>query len=65
MNVPKELWQDRLLLFFLLQSILVQIRAEIMSDPRARLDPNPNREYSEYEAKDAFERMVQRYGWNK
>ena len=49
----------------ILQSILVQIRAEIMSDQQARLDSNPDRPYDEAEAKQAFERMVQRYGWNK
>lgn len=48
-----------------LQSILIQVRAEIMSDGNAQLDANPDREYSEFEAKDAFERMVRRYGWNK
>lgn len=48
-----------------IEGILVQVRAEIMSDPRARLASNPDHEYSETEAKSAFERMVQRYGWNK
>ena len=47
------------------QSILIQVRAEIMSDGNAQLDANPDREYSEFEAKDAFEQMVRRYGWNK
>ncbi|XP_052232724.1 ubiquitin-conjugating enzyme E2 Q2-like isoform X1 [Dreissena polymorpha] len=46
-----------------IESILVQIRAEIMSDQNARLDSNPDREYGEAEAKDAFKRMVERYGW--
>ena len=36
-----------------------------MSDPKARLDHNPDHEYSESEARVAFERMVQRYGWNR
>eukprot|EP00731_Ephydatia_muelleri_P027031 Em0018g1131a len=46
--------------------ILVQVRAEIMSDLNAQLDPNnPDQEYSESEAKTAFERMVQKYGWNR
>ena len=36
-----------------------------MSDPNARLASNPDSEYSESEAKVAFERMVQRYGWNR
>ena len=48
-----------------LQSIMVQIRCEIMSDPNTRLDSNPDRPYDEAEAKQAFERMVARYGWNK
>ena len=48
-----------------IEGILVQVRAEIMSDPRARLAPNPDQQYSEAEAKDSFERMVQRYGWNR
>ena len=48
-----------------IEGILVQVRAEIMSDPRARLAANPDLEYSEDEAKAAFERMVQRYGWNR
>ena len=47
------------------QSILIQVRAEIMSDKNAQLDVTPDREYSDFEAKDAFERMVRRYGWNK
>ena len=48
------------------QSILVQVRAEIMSDPKAQLDPSQtDQEYSESEAKMAFERMVQKYGWNR
>ena len=48
-----------------IEGILIQVRAEIMSDSRARLDPNSDREYTEGEAKSAFERMVQRYGWNR
>jgi len=51
--------------FYCFQSILVQIRSEILSDPRVRLDGNPDKEYGEAEAKDAFRRMVDRYGWNK
>ncbi|KAL5466769.1 hypothetical protein EMCRGX_G030918 [Ephydatia muelleri] len=49
-----------------IEGILVQVRAEIMSDLNAQLDPhNPDQEYSESEAKTAFERMVQKYGWNR
>ena len=52
--------------FSLFKSILVQIRAEIMSDPKARLDSSRyGTDYSEVEAKDAFERMVRKYGWNR
>ena len=47
------------------QSMLIQVRAEIMSDKRAQLDTYPDREYNETEARQAFERMVRRYGWNK
>lgn len=60
--------QKHVLLSLSLQSILVQIRAEIMSDPNVRLDDSPltrYREYTEQEAKDAFERMVRKYGWNR
>ena len=46
--------------------ILVQIRSEIMSDSQASLDMNDaDRPYGEQEARDAFNRMVKRYGWNK
>ncbi len=46
------------------QSMLVQIRAEIMSDSNTRLDAtHPDREYDKQEAKTAFIRMVQKYGW--
>ena len=51
-------------MFVLFQSILVQIRAEILSDPNACLeDKNPDREYDVAEARSAFKRMTQRYGW--
>ncbi|XP_064641458.1 ubiquitin-conjugating enzyme E2 Q2-like [Lineus longissimus] len=49
-----------------LEGILVQIRSEILSDPNTRLCPRePDKPYDEVEAKQAFERMVQKYGWNK
>ncbi|KAL4235318.1 hypothetical protein ACF0H5_006953 [Mactra antiquata] len=48
-----------------IEGILVQIRSEIMSDPNTRLDSNPDKAYNETEARNAFERMVQRYGWQK
>ncbi|XP_052817642.1 ubiquitin-conjugating enzyme E2 Q1-like [Mya arenaria] len=47
-----------------IEGILVQIRSEIMSDKNTRLDSNPDRQYTETEAKDAFHRMVKRYQWN-
>ncbi|XP_064393657.1 ubiquitin-conjugating enzyme E2Q-like protein 1 isoform X2 [Halichondria panicea] len=49
-----------------IESILVQIRSEIISDPNTRLDSGrPDVEYSESEATVAFERMVHKYGWNR
>lgn len=49
-----------------IESILVQVRCEILSDPNASLDlTNPDRAYTEQEAREAFDRMVIRYGWNK
>lgn len=36
-----------------------------MSDPKARLDLYSCGDYSESEARQAFERMVRRYGWNR
>lgn len=49
-----------------IEMILVQIRSEIMSDSQASLDMNDaDRPYGEQEARDAFNRMVKRYGWNK
>ena len=47
------------------QSILIQIRATIMSDSQAQLDRDANHPYTEREARDAFARMVDKYGWNK
>ena len=41
---------------------LIQVQAEIMSDENAQLDPTSDREYSEFEAKDASERMVRDTG---
>jgi len=47
-----------------LESILIQVRTEILSDPKASLDSSkPNVPYSEEEAKVAFTRMLQKYGW--
>ncbi|XP_060080666.1 ubiquitin-conjugating enzyme E2 Q2-like [Ylistrum balloti] len=47
-----------------IEAILVQIRSEIMSDPNAQLERNDSdRPYEEQEARDAFTRMVKRYGW--
>eukprot|EP00042_Codosiga_hollandica_P051797 m.644463 g.644463 ORF g.644463 m.644463 type:complete len:168 (+) comp58352_c0_seq20:2162-2665(+) len=48
-----------------LENVLVQLRAEIMSDPNAQLDKSSrvNQAYDEHEAKQAFQRMCRRYGW--
>lgn len=49
-----------------IENILVQIRCEILSDPNAQLDlNNANTAYTQSEARAAFQRMVQRYGWDK
>ncbi|XP_077983231.1 ubiquitin-conjugating enzyme E2 Q1-like [Glandiceps talaboti] len=48
-----------------IESILIQIRSEIMSDNNAQLDHDADKCYDEASAKQAFERMVARYGWNK
>ena len=61
-SVGLNSWTDYL---FFLQSILVQIRSEILSDPNCRLDLSSDVGYSEQEAKEAFDRMVLKYGWNK
>jgi len=47
------------------QSILIQIRSTIMSDSQAQLDRDADHAYTEREARDAFTRMVAKYGWNK
>ena len=36
-----------------------------MSDDDAQLDRDADRAYTEHEARDAFMRMVAKYGWNK
>lgn len=36
-----------------------------MSDKNTGLAKDSNRQYSEDEARDAFDRMVSKYGWNK
>jgi len=45
------------------ESVLVQIRTEIASDPKARLDLASDHEYDEVEARRAFDRMCAKYGW--
>ncbi|KAJ8303307.1 hypothetical protein KUTeg_019703 [Tegillarca granosa] len=48
------------------KSILICVRSEIMSDPKACLDSaKGDQKYSEEEARAAFRRMVQRYNWDK
>ncbi|XP_076437807.1 uncharacterized protein LOC143276986 [Babylonia areolata] len=49
-----------------IESVLMHVRCEILSDPKAALDRLKWRvPYSEYEARNAFNRMVHRYGWDK
>ena len=44
----------------------MQIRAEIMSDSNTRLElGGGDVDYSEQEAKAAFQRMVMKYGWSR
>lgn len=59
-------WSNSGSAFFFVQNILVQIRCEILSDPNAQLDlNNAHTAYTQSEARAAFQRMVQRYGWDK
>lgn len=46
-----------------IESILVQVRAAICSDDKARLD-STGRPYDASEAQRAFDRMCAKYGWN-
>lgn len=47
------------------EGVIVQVRAEIASDPKAQLDKaRADVPYNEHEAKQAFDRMVLKYGWN-
>jgi len=46
-----------------IESILIQIRSEMISGG-ARLDFQNTREYTEEEAKQAFERVAKQHGWN-
>lgn len=49
-----------------IESILICVRSEIMSDPKACLDSTKgDQKYTEQEARDAFQRMVRRYNWDK
>ncbi|ESO87820.1 hypothetical protein LOTGIDRAFT_234840 [Lottia gigantea] len=49
-----------------IELILIQVRSEILSDANARLaHGKENDVYSLEEAKRAFDRMVERYNWNK
>jgi hypothetical protein len=45
------------------ESVIVQVRTEISSDPKARLNRGDTRDYDEREAKAAFDRMCSKYGW--
>ena len=46
-----------------IESVIVQVRTEIASDPKARLNGGDTRDYNEHEAKAAFDRMRAKYGW--
>jgi ubiquitin-conjugating enzyme E2 Q len=46
-----------------LEAIIVSIRAQLIAGG-ARLDPHNKTEYTEAEAKDAFDRMVRDHGWH-
>lgn len=49
-----------------IENLLIQIRSEILSDPNASLKKSSaDKPYDLVEAQRAFERMVNRYGWNK
>jgi len=54
-----------MMMMMFVQSILIQIRSTIMSDGDAQLDRDADRVYTEREARDAFTRMVAKYGWNR
>jgi hypothetical protein len=42
----------------------MRLRAEICGDPNAQLDKShADKPYDEVEARKAFDRMCQRYGW--
>jgi len=45
-----------------IEAILVSIRAQMITGG-GRLDPTNKHNYTEQEAKEAFDRMVQHYGW--
>lgn len=53
-----------ILFFFLLifQAILISIRSQLLQGG-ARLDPHKRYDYTEQEAKEAFDRMVREHGW--
>mmetsp|Transcript_86401 Transcript_86401/g.119898 ORF Transcript_86401/g.119898 Transcript_86401/m.119898 type:complete len:240 (+) Transcript_86401:80-799(+) len=48
-----------------IESVIVQVRTEILTDERARLDDtgNVDTEYTMSDAKAAFDRMCRKYGW--
>ena len=45
-----------------IEAIIVSIRAQLIAG-NARLDPYNKHEYTEQEAKDAFDRMVREHNW--
>lgn len=46
-----------------IEAVIVSIRAQFL-EGGARLDLNNKRDYTEAEAKEAFDRMVQTHGWH-
>eukprot|EP00037_Helgoeca_nana_P007531 m.68542 g.68542 ORF g.68542 m.68542 type:complete len:256 (+) comp18326_c0_seq1:157-924(+) len=45
-----------------IESVIVQVRTEILSDGEARLQ-DPDNEYTMRDARSAFDRMCRKYGW--
>lgn len=46
-----------------IEAVIVSIRAQFL-EGGARLDLSNKRDYTEAEAKEAFDRMVQTHGWH-
>ena len=46
-----------------IESVIISIRTELTAG-NGRLDPGNKRDYTMAEAKDAYDRMSRKYGWN-